>query len=90
MRYTFVDEAEAPPRPNLRHGGKRHQELDTLIASLAPGTVARLEQSADEAGRLRNQLYQAAARLGRPIEVWEGPDGTVYAGVVEERDVPSP
>ena len=81
--------AEAPPRPAFRRGGKRHQELEALVAALAPGKVARIEPTAsDKPESLVRLLYETAARVGRPIAVREGDDGRVYAYLDEPERLP--
>lgn len=82
MRYTIVDEGAAPPRPTFRRGGKRRQELEALVGALEGGRVARIEPIGDDKpGAIRRQLLETAARLGRPIDVWDGAEGVVYAAV---------
>ncbi len=83
MRYTIIDEHEAPRSPNF-HLNKTQQEADALVAALTPGTIARIEEMAGtKLAGLRMRIYDAAARLGRPVEVWDD-DGVVYAGLGEQ------
>jgi hypothetical protein len=85
VEYTLIDESEAPARPPVRRGGKRNQEFDALILALTPGKVARIDLSeVTRSGGTRKQLYEAAARVGRPVEVWEH-DGTIYARLAQNR-----
>ena len=80
MRYTLIDEREAPPRPTLRRGGKRRLEMNDLLEALTPGKVAKIEPAADgKQSGIRGLLFDAAASLGKRVEVWEDADGAVYA-----------
>lgn len=87
MQYTLIDEQDAPTRPTGRRGGRRHRELDVLVAALTPGQVARIDLSdADKPGPIRKQLFEAAARAGRSVEVWEGSGaGVFYAALVQSQ-----
>ena len=81
MDYALIDEAEAPPRPPFRRGGRRQQEMDAVIAALTERVAARIAlPDPAKAASVRRQLFEAAARAARPIEVWEG-DGAVYAAL---------
>lgn len=87
VQYTLIEHDEAPPRPMARRGGRRHREVDALIGALSPGKVARIELAEeDKPGGVRKQLFEAAARTGRPVEVWEQ-DGVIYAGLAQREAV---
>jgi hypothetical protein len=60
--------------------------LDELVCAVTPGKVARVEPTdPGKMNGLRRRIYEAAARVARPVEVWEGPDGALWVGLSEDR-----
>jgi hypothetical protein len=84
VRYTIIDEDEAPARPMFKRVNRLSLEMDALVASLTPDQVGRIEHTDDfTPARLRVKVYEAAARHGRPVDVWEE-DGVTYAALADE------
>lgn len=78
MQFTIIDRADAPAQgPDRRK--RRNPEIEAMVAQLTPGQVARIELNEDEKPRpLVEQLYKAAARGGKIIDIWEV-GGLLYA-----------
>ncbi len=83
MKYEFVAKTDAPP-PSLDRKKRRIGGLDEVIGELPPGQVARVEMDEGERPRqMVEQLYQAAVRQGKLLEVWEV-GGVFYAAIAED------
>lgn len=90
MRFTLIDEDEAPPQPALLPGGKRRLEMNELLDALTPDVVARIEPTKDEKlSGARALLLEVAASRGMRIDVWEADDGLVYARLLRDDEHPT-
>jgi hypothetical protein len=83
VNYTLIDRQEAPPMPTMQRNTRRSKRMNELLGELAPGKVAKIELTEDEkAGSVRNQLYQAAVRQGKRVQVWDL-EGVLYASLMD-------
>ncbi len=71
--YELIDEPRPPrppPRPELDD-----PEFRELVLVLSPGKVARIEPGGKrKANAIRISVWRAAARLQRPVEIWDHDD----------------
>ncbi len=83
MNYTMIDRQDAPARAPQRRK-RRIEGLEDLVASLAPGRVARIQLGENEKARpVLEQIYRTASRSGKLVEVWEV-GGVLYAELAGE------
>ena len=69
--------------PTMQRNSRRLKQMNELLGELAPGKVAKIELTEDEkAGSVRNQLYQAAVRQGKRVQVWDL-EGVLYASLMD-------
>lgn len=69
--------------PTMQRNTRRGKRMNELLGELVPGKVAKIELTEDEkAGSVRNQLYQAAVRQGKRVQVWDL-DGVLYASLMD-------
>lgn len=78
MNYTVIAREDAPARGPERTK-RRIAGMEELVATLAPGKVARIELAEEERSRVvMEQLYKTATRAGKLVDVWEV-GGVLYA-----------
>jgi len=90
MRFTLIDEADAPPQPALLPGGKRRLEINELLDALTPDVVARVAPAKEEKlTGARGLVFEVAASRGMRVDAWEGEDGLLYVRLLEENEHPT-
>ncbi len=82
MQYLMISKSEAPPvGPERRK--RRLPEIESLVAELAPGTVAKVILAENEKPRpIVEHLYRSAARQGKIVDVWEA-GGFLFVELVD-------
>jgi len=80
VNYTIIEREAAPARSPERTK-RRIEGMDSLVSSLEPGKVARIELGDDEnPRRVSEQVYKTANRSGKLVDIWEV-GGILYAEV---------
>jgi hypothetical protein len=90
MRFTLIDEADAPPQPARLSKRRRRLEISELLDALTPSLVGRISPTKDEnVAKTWKLVFEVAASRGTRIDAWEGEDGLLYVRLLSETEHPT-